>query len=97
MGLTTPDPLAEVTVPPAEMANYGWWCANDYPAGQAVASAADADSCFCVGFTNITVVNATYSCSAIGGYLTDIRGSDENNLVASLISQAYSQQSTGPQ
>lgn len=62
-----------------------WWCAKDHPEGTAVSSAVLADSCFCVMNKTQTQQQAFDSCSAIGGFLTDIENVNENNLVGYIL------------
>lgn len=65
--------------------DFNWWCANNFPEGQNVLTAVEADSCFCLNYQKQTFESAVKFCSEIGGFLSDIRCDAENDLLANLI------------
>jgi hypothetical protein len=74
-------------------ATTNWWCAKTQTAGQAIASAVAADSCFCVMQKNQTQQQASDSCIATGGFLTDIQNAAENSLMSTIMA-TYNASST---
>lgn len=69
-------------------ATTNWWCAKEHTEGVNVSSAVSADSCFCILRSSQTQQEASDSCEAIGGFLTDIQNSAENTLITNLLNLA---------